>query len=270
MPALPGQGIVRISPVGTAPRAIDRTVAGIAAANGGVYSVDLHLRTDPTATDVFAETHVRRLEAIRRATGGVDRNPDGSWTIAPDHLVRVEAYERARAIRQPVIIEPLSSKPLAELVNHDGVTWLDREALAEKPAELGRGFGVDVRKALDVRRQWLVQQDLAEIDGDMIRYRRNLLTVLQQRELRAVAGKLSDELNLPFAEARSGQSVDGIYRRPVQVGDSKFALIERSRDFTLVPWRPVLERTAGKQVSGIAREGGISWTIGRSRGLGIS
>jgi hypothetical protein len=151
-----------------------------------------------------------------------------------------------------------------------GKAFLDRELVADKPADLGRGFGADVRDALDRRRQWLVEQDLAAIDGDTIRYHRNLLSVLQLRELRSVAGGLAGELEKPFVEARTGQSVEGTYRRAIKVGDARFALIERSRDFTLVPWRPVLERETGKAVSGIVREGGISWTIGRSRGLGIS
>ncbi|GAA0310104.1 hypothetical protein GCM10009087_20220 [Sphingomonas oligophenolica] len=240
------------------------------AANGGRYSPDIHLRHDPSATAAFAETHVRRLEAIRRATGGAERNADGSWTIAPDHLARVRACERARAGRQPVAIETLSERPLSKLPTHEGATWLDRELTADKPTDLGRGFGADVRQALDLRRQWLVAQDLAEADGDTVRYRRNPLAVLQLRELRAVASGLAGELDKPFVEARSGQQVEGICRRAIQAGDGKFALIENSREFTLVPWRPVLERSAGKTVSGIVRESGISWTIGRTRGLGIS
>lgn len=262
--------IVRIAAVEVGVRAVDRTVADIAAANGGSYSIDIHLRHDANATETFARTHERRLEAIRRATGGVERKPDGSWTIAPDHLARVEAYERQRAGRQPVTIDTLSEQPLADLAGHHGVTWLDRELVADKPVDLGRGFGADVRDALDRRRQWLVAQELAAIEGDTIRYRRNLLSVLQLRELRTVASGLADDLDKPFVEARTGQSVEGVYRRAVKVGDARFALIERSRDFTLVPWRPVLEHETGKTVAGIVREGGISWTIGRSRGLGIS
>lgn len=107
--------------------------------------------------------------------------------------------------------------------------------MADKPADLGRGFGADVRDALDRRRQWLVEQDLAAIDGDTIRYRRNLLSMLQLRELRSVASGLAGELDKSFVEARTGQSVEGIYRRAVKVGDARYALIERSRDFTLVP-----------------------------------
>ena len=57
----------------------------------------------------------------------------------------------------------------------------------------------------------------------------------------------------------------------MQVGDTRYALIEKSREFSLVPWRPVLDRAVGKSVSGVMRGEGISWTIGtRTRGLGIS
>lgn len=36
-------------------------------------------------------------------------------------------------------------------------------------------------------------------------------------------------------------------------------------EFTLVPWRPVLERQIGKEVSGIMRGRDVSWTFGRQR-----
>jgi hypothetical protein len=41
--------------------------------------------------------------------------------------------------------------------------------------------------------------------------------------------------------------------------------LRRSRPFTLVPWRLVLERHAGKRISGILWADGINWTLGRSR-----
>ncbi|WP_295559903.1 DUF3363 domain-containing protein [uncultured Sphingomonas sp.] len=56
----------------------------------------------------------------------------------------------------------------------------------------------------------------------------------------------------------------------MSVGDGKFTLIQKAREFTLVPWRPTLEKQVGKEVAGMMRStGSISWTIGRSRGLGI-
>jgi hypothetical protein len=67
-------------------------------------------------------------------------------------------------------------------------------------------------------------------------------------------------------EINRGESIEGRLVRAVELVSGRQALIERSRDFTLVPWRPVLERHVGKSVSGIMRDGGISWTFGRQRG----
>ena len=89
--------------------------------------------------------------------------------------------------------------------------------------------------------------------------------ILRQRELTRVAGQLSGELGLNYAELRSGERVEGIYRRSIELASGRFAVIAKSREFTLVPWRPALERALGKEVSGIARGNGISWTIGRQR-----
>src|SRR5690606_39009196 len=117
---LPDGAIIAIAPKRAEPRAVDRTVAEIAAANDGRYSVDIHLRHDPTATVAFAETHVRRLEAMRRRGIGVELQPDGTWTIAPDHLDRAAAYERSRVRASPVIVKTLSAVPLERQVNADG------------------------------------------------------------------------------------------------------------------------------------------------------
>ncbi len=82
-------------------RQVDIIVAERTAAIGGRYSVDLHLRHDHAATDQFAETHVRRLEALRRQSDVAVREPDGSWTLHPDHLEGVTAHEACAAKKTP-------------------------------------------------------------------------------------------------------------------------------------------------------------------------
>jgi hypothetical protein len=79
-----------------------------------------------------------------------------------------------------------------------------------------------------------------------------------------VAWQLAQELGLDYAEHRGGH-VEGTLTRALQVGDSKYALIETGREFTLVPWRPALEKQLGRYVSGIDRGGSISWRFGRER-----
>ncbi|GLS32447.1 Type IV secretory pathway, VirD2 components (relaxase) [Mesorhizobium albiziae] len=257
--------IVHIEPKRAEARAVDHTVAEIAAANGGRYGVDIHLRHDPTASEAFAETHVRRLEAIRRATGGVERDADGTWKISPDHLDRAAAYENKMARAAPAV-RALSPIPLDQLPTTDGATWLDRELVAGDPTPLrNAGFGRDVREAQTLRRQWLIANELAREEQGRIVYRANMLALLRRRELNCIAGQLSDELGLAYSETRPGARVDGIYSRPIDLASGRFAMIERSKEFTLVPWRPVLERHLGREVSGIAKGEGISWTIGRQR-----
>lgn len=264
---IPDGAILRLDPRPVDPRPADHTIADIAAAHGGRYSIDIHLRHDPTASEAFVETHVRRLEAMRRLTGGVTREADGTWIIAPDHLDRAAAFEQRQAQEAPVVVRTLSPLPLDRQIAADGPTWLDRELVAATPEPLrDAGFGREVRAALALRQQALVEQGLARADQDRVLFRADLLDVLRRRELLRVAGQLSDELGLAFVETKPGQPVEGVYRRAVDLASGKAALIEKSREFTLVPWRPVLDPHIGQRVSGILRGDDISWSFGRQRG----
>jgi type IV secretory pathway VirD2 relaxase len=268
--AVPDGAIVAVEPKRVQPRPADRTIAEIAAASEGRYSAKIHLRHDPTATATFVEAHVRRLEAMHRVDAGVERQSDGTWIIGSDHLERAEAYERAQARANPVMIETLSALPVDRQVGAEGATWLDRELVAATPTSLrDAGFGHDVREALTRRRQWLLEQDLAHQEQDQVVYRANMLGLLRRRELARVGAQLSSELGLLYTEPRLGERIEGIYRRRLDLASGRFAVIEKSREFTLVPWRPVLERSLGKPVSGIARGDAITWSLGRKRGLGI-
>ncbi|KRB86934.1 type IV secretion system protein VirD2 [Sphingomonas sp. Root710] len=267
--SFPIGSIVRLSSSHIEPRTVDRTVAEVAAGNGGHYSVDAHLRHDPSASEAFAQAHVRRLEAIRRATGGVERLSDGSWTIASDHLGRVRAYEAQQAERRPVIIETLSPVGIERQLSAEAPTWLDRRLAGEESSPLApHGYGLDVAAALRQRQQWLVEQGLAYVQGEDVVLRRGALDLLRRRELLRVAGQLSDELSLAFVEHRDGERITGIYRKTVDTLGGRYALVERSKEFSLVPWRPMLERQIGREVSGTLSRGAVDWTIGRGRGLG--
>src|SRR3546814_1233994 len=104
---IPKDAIVQIAPHSGGVRPVDRTIAEVAAANAGRYTVDAHLKHDPVASERFAETHVRRLEAMRRVTRNVEREPDGSWVITPNHLDKVKAFEARQLRDRPVTIEKI-------------------------------------------------------------------------------------------------------------------------------------------------------------------
>lgn len=59
--------------------------------------------------------------------------------------------------------------------------------------------------------------------------------------LRWAIGELTDELGAPVRSAEAGERIDGMLRRRLDLVSGRFTLVEQSREFTPVPWRPALE-----------------------------
>lgn len=53
------------------------------------------------------------------------------------------------------------------------------------------------------------------------------------------------------------------------VVDGINARIHHVSSITLVPWRPVIDRQFGREVTSIVQSGSASWQLGRQRGLGL-
>lgn len=265
-PSVPENATVRIEPTKADATQADRTIDAVARANGGHYSIDLHLRHDPNASEAFATSHVRRLEAMARAGAGPERQADGSWSIPHDHLTRAEAFGQRQQRDRPVALSVLSRAPVADLAGKDAPTWLDREfAEGGHGAIRDAGYGREVRLALAARRQWLVEQELADGERSAFRYRAGALDTLRQRELQRAGEGIGSDLGKRFQPAQIGEQIEGTIARRVDLESGSFAVVERSRDFTLVPWRDVLDRNLGKAASGIIRADGINWQFGRGR-----
>jgi hypothetical protein len=221
-------GIFAIETKPTEPRPVDHTAVEIAAAHGYRHSV--HLEHDRTAHAAFAEAHVRRLEALRRAGAGIEREADGTWIIAPDHLDRAAAYERMQARASPVIVRTLSVLPLDRQVGAEGATWLDRELLADAPRRRLRAGGAG---------------------------RAGAAPAMAGRAGAGPTGAGPDCLSLQHdgtAAAASRWTPMRGSRASIVSGSSSRAggstVIEKSREFTLVPWRPVLERNLARRCPG--------------------
>lgn len=267
VPSLPDNATVRIDAVKAGVTQADRAIDTIAGAHGGRYSIDLHLRHDPQAGEAFATSHVRRLEAMRRAGAGPERLADGSWLIPEDHLARAEAFAHRQLRDRPAVLALLSTRDVSDLAAIEGPTWLDQELAAgvRRPAR-DVGFGREVRAALEARRLWLVEQQLGHGEGREFRLQTGALEDLGNRALRSAGSQLALQLAKPFSPAWNGERVEGVIARPADLEGGSYALVERSRDFTLVPWRDVLGRNIGKAASGIMRpDGSISWRCGRDR-----
>ena len=263
-------GIIGISPRRTESPRADSRVAEIAAANGGRYDIETHLRFDPAATVEVAEAYTRRLEAINRVTGTPERNADGSWNIGANYIDLACDYERSAVTALPVVIDILSRLPLSRQVHAEGATWLDRQLVEARSSnhEL-YGFGRDIHEALIRRQQWLIEQGLIMRDGDRVVYRDKFLDQMLSREVRQIAHRFEGELHKPFVNPSADEPVEGLFRQIVELNSGRFALLEKSYEFTLVPWKPELERYLGKEISGVQTDGVYDWTLGRTRGLSV-
>jgi hypothetical protein len=210
---------------------------------------------------------VRRLEALRPGGAAVERHPDGSWSVPSDYLDQALEHEQRSARAAPVRIQMLAMQALEQEATANAPSWLDRQLRGEDPIEIAKhGYGAEVSQAMVRRQQWLTEQGLADQRGDTVLYRGDMDQRLRRAELSVAAARLSRELGLDFAEPVAGERIFGVCRRRINLNSGSFAVVANSREFTLVPWRPVLQRQLGREVSGIMHSSGsISWTFGRGR-----
>lgn len=256
--------IVTVIPPSQEPRSSDITIARIADGNDGRYAPSLHMADDPSARPEFVEAHVRRLESLRRA-GHATRHKDGSWSIPSDYLARAGSYERSAALSRPVQIESRSSLMLREMKSAIGATWLDEQLMDDSGARRTAGFGAEVETAKVARRQFLVQQGfLSDVSAEITQ---TTLDELANKDLSEAGRSLHERYGKSYSIAPTSGQLRGTYRGAIERPSGKFAIIERSKDFTLVPWREVLERAHGKSVSGLIRGKSISWRFGKDLGI---
>ena len=222
---------------------------------------------DPAA---YVRSHVRRLEALRRA-GHVERIDADQWRVPADLSERGQAYDLARD-RTMGRITVLSPTGLEQQIGHDGATWLDRELASRQRTVLADdGFGREVTAALAKRRRWLADKGYAADLGDgRVRAPRDLVPRLEARDIERAGKALAAERGRKWRPAIAGIEVSGELVGSAQLSSGRYAMIDDGLGFSLVPWRPALDERIGRVVSGMALPGGdVNWSFGRSRGLGL-
>jgi Protein of unknown function (DUF3363) len=106
--------------------------------------------------------------------------------------------------------------------------------------------------------------------GDIIKAINCALTERGERqEIERVGKSLEGQSRLPFRIANEGERITGVFTRTTQLASGTYALIENTQEFTLVPWRPLMDERLGRQISGVVLASGVSWDFDRKRGLGI-
>jgi hypothetical protein len=277
-----GRGMIVVAgSVPPGPRAADRNILDIAG-QGGVYRPSEHLERARSAVDriggdpqAFVRSHVRRLEALRRA-GHTERIDADHWRVPADLTERGQAYDLARD-RANIRISILSPTGLDSQIGHDGATWLDRELASRQRTVLAPdGFGQEVKAALEKRKQALVNMGYVnDLGNGRVRAPKDLIQRLEAADIECVGKALAGDRGLTWRPVVSGNSVTGQLVGSTQLSSGRFAMIESFNGdgglgFSLVPWQPVLDKRIGQYISGIAMPGGgVDWSFARSRGLGL-
>ncbi len=83
-------------------------------------------------------------------------------------------------------------------------------------------------------------------------------------ELAEAARRVSQQLGVPVLTQHRG-SVEGAYVQRVDLAQGRMAIILQERQAFIVPWRPTLERFAGREVRGAIRGNGLSWALSSKR-----
>lgn len=248
-------------------KAVDRNI--LTASKDGIYSTASHVAQlnqagdpDPQAT---VEAHVRRLEALRR-TRVVDRMADGLWKIPADLMQKASQHDAQKTTGH--VIQLRSHLPIEQQVRAIGATWLDRSLVVDGGVA-SRGFGAQVRDAMQARVDFLAEQGLAQRRGQRVVLVRNLLATLRDRELTSVGKTLQDQTGLTYRPMQDGQQASGVYRQSVQLASGRFAMLDDGVGFSLVPWRPVIEPRLGQRLSALTRGSSVAWHLGQQRGLSV-
>ena len=251
-------------------RTADKTIAALA--TDGLYRTDHHLAIaqgqakegrDPQ--EVVA-THVRRLEALRRASI-VERVAEGLWKVPGDLPEQGRQYDAQRL--SGLAVERKSHLSIERQARVIGATWLDQQLIGGGKGLGDLGFGSEVKVALQKRVDFLAEQGLAERRGQRVILARNLLGTLRSRELAQAAKEIAAETGLEHRPVADGQRVAGIYRRSVKLASGRYAMLDDGMGFSLVPWRPVIEQRLGQQIAATIKDAGVSWDMGRGRGVSI-
>jgi hypothetical protein len=166
-------------------------------------------------------------------------------------------------------VELKSHLPIERQARVIGATWLDQQLIGGGRGLGDLGFGAEVKEALQQRADFLEEQGLAQRRGQQVILARNLLGTLRNRELMQAAKDIAAETGLEHRPTADGQRVVGIYRRSVMLASGRYAMLDDGKGFSLVPWRPVIEKSLGQVISATGQGHSPQWHLGRGHSQSI-
>lgn len=177
--------------------------------------------------------------------------PEKGMIISVEGRVSDSDQERGARVRI------LSYLPLEQLIEANGATWLDKQIVSvRREATKPEHFGAEVESALTGRRQWLISQALGRTTREGIfQPAPHLLDTLRDRDIRQAGQLLSERFGLTFIGPISDAVVSGTFRQSIELASGKFAVVQKSKSFSLVPWQSIGRRLKERRQSVVGDHG---------------
>jgi hypothetical protein len=206
---------------------VDRHIADVAAAHGGVYELAGNAERQDGR---FAARRLRELERV----GLVTSPAPGRWVVPSDLLDQLQKRHREAPARYRVSLEAM---PLAldAQVGRRGPVWLDT---LDAGRVATKGFGADVLAALEHRRQALRELGIARDDPQRDAKVRDL-------QRRTVGREMARQSGQEFLESTPTRFRGRLDRGPE--GSPYLAVTDGVR-FVLVPDAPEARSRIGQLV----------------------
>lgn len=246
---------------------LDQHIADVASNHRGIYSLDRHRASKPDAGPRYFSMIENRLGSLERA-GLIERFHAESFFVKPDFIRRVDRHFAKAAKRAPNIVRKLEGREFENQIRALGETWLDQQLAGVANEKLSEaGLGGDVRHAMEKRMKVLADRGLVKNRGDNS-LNAAQLKFLRQEGLTYASLDYAKQSGKTHKMLEPGEQLDGTLSGTLKTPNGKFAIVDRGREFSLVPWKPSLERLRGREIEiSMSRSHDISWTLGRSRGL---
>jgi hypothetical protein len=209
-------------------RPIDRRIVAIARETGGVCALEA------IPDEAERARAARRLRELERG-GLVSARGPNRWSVPDDLTDRLENQSKTVVSRERVWVQRVPV-PFDQASGHRGPVWLDR--VEEAPLAYW-GFGADVRRALDRRRETLRALGIALEDP-----RKD--AKLRDVERRAVGEEMAARLRQEFLAKPPER-----FRGRLQAGHegTPYAIVTDGARFVLVPASSEVRALAGKAVT---------------------
>ena len=251
----------------------DTVIAVQAEKNGGIYDKERHLmefKSDrvtlsdgrKVSAKAFVEAHEKRLHRLQ-GYRMAELLPNDTWSVDSNLVEKLQERGKEGPIER-LNVKPLSTMKLEEQVSYRGKTWVDRfTEKSEQDSFVKHGFGAEMRDA--VRRRILFLQELGIDATDPAGGK--MLDGLERHDLgermkKAHGGELKT--------VEPGEKLSGILTESGELGSGKrYAGIvdQRSKEFSLVPWKKEFETMVGEQVE-VVNEMGRTMVRSLTKGMG--